>query len=142
MAAASRADGGRYRGLMSRPVQVAYVGAVAALAAVGFALGSPVPVVAAALLTLPASLLLVPAYYVAYGLLALVPGANPSSSSGSGSGAGGGSAVTQVVTGEPAAWFTVTTSVLGVVMLVAAAVANVVVLQRLSARRRSASRLA
>lgn len=126
---------------MSNPVSrlaALYVVAVAALAVAGFVTGSPGPIVVAAVLTLPASLLMMPAYYVAYGLLALVPGANPSSGSGSGTVGADGHTVTQVVTGESAAWFTVTTSVLGVAALAAAAVANVVLLQRLSRRRRAA----
>ena len=116
-----------------------YVVAVVVLAAAGFATGSPGPIVAAAALTLPASLVAMPSYYLAYGLLALVPGANPSSASGSGSARADGHAITEVVTGDPAAWFTVVTSLLGVVVLAAAAVVNVLLLQRLSDHRRRAA---
>jgi hypothetical protein len=124
---------------ISKPVsRVAglYVGAVVALSAAGFVTGAPAPIMAAAVLTLPASLVMLPAYYLAYGLLALVPGANPSSGSGSGSASAGGRAITEVATGDPAVWFSVVTSVLGVVALGLAAVLDVVLLQRIAARRR------
>jgi hypothetical protein len=112
-----------------------YVLAVAAAATVGFVTGSPVPILLAAAATLPASLLSMPLFYLAYGLLALVPGANPSSSSGSGSGTADG-VVTSHTTGDPAAWFTVTTHVAGVLLLAAGAVADVVLVRALAAGRR------
>ena len=57
-----------------------YLAAVAGLATAGFVSGSPAPIVLAAVLALPASIVAVPCYYLVYGLLALVTGANPSSS--------------------------------------------------------------
>ncbi len=103
-----------------------YVAAVAVLAGVGFVGHSPWPILLAALVTAPASILALPAYYVVYGLLALVPGANPSVSSGS-AGAGGDGSVPSVGAGPDAAlsWFTTTTHVLGTATLAAAAVLNV-----------------
>jgi hypothetical protein len=117
------------------PASTAYVLLVAAAAAVGFAVGSPAPILLAAAATLPASLLTLPLFYLAYGLLALVPGANPSSSSGSGSSTADG-VVTSNVTGETAGWFTATTHVAGVLLLTAGAVADVVLVRSLAANRR------
>ncbi|MDQ1599987.1 MAG: hypothetical protein QOD68_1461 [Actinomycetota bacterium] len=114
-----------------------YLAAVAGLATVGFVQGSPGPIVIAALLALPASIVAVPGYYVVYGLLALVTGANPSSSSGSGSGsASAGGSSTTVTTDDTATWFAVTTHVLGVLALVAAAALNVLLVQAVLSRRR------
>ena len=113
-----------------------YLVAVAGLATVGFVQGSPGPIVLAALLALPASIVAVPCYYVVYGLLALVTGANPSSSSGSGSGSSAGGASTTVTTDDTATWFAVTTHVLGVLALVAAAALNVLLVQAVRSRRR------
>ena len=113
-----------------------YLVAVAGLATVGFVQGSPGPIVLAALLALPASIVAVPCYYVVYGLLALVTGANPSSSSGSGSGSSAGGASTTVTTDDTATWFAVTTHVLGVLALVAAAALNVLLVQAVLSRRR------
>jgi hypothetical protein len=116
-----------------------YVLAVAAAATVGFVTGSPVPILLAAAASLPASLLSMPLFYLTYGLLALVPGANPSSSSGSVSSTANG-VVTSHTTGDPAGWFTVTTHVAGVLLLAAGAVADVVLVRALAAgRRRRAS---
>jgi hypothetical protein len=117
----------------------AYVLAVAAAAAAGFVTGSPVPVVLAAAASLPASVLSMPLFYLAYGLLALVPGANPSSSSGSGSSSTADGVVTSHSTGDPAAWFTATTQVAGVLLLAAGAVADVVLVRSLAAARRRRS---
>jgi hypothetical protein len=99
--------------------------------------------VLAAVLALPASIVAVPCYYLVYGLLALVIGANPSSSSGSGSGSsapGGGS--TTVTADDPATWFAVTAHVLGVLGLVVAAALNVLVVRALLSRRRGRLRVA
>jgi hypothetical protein len=95
-----------------------YVVAVAVIAALGFTEQSPWPILLAALLAVPSSIVAVPCYYLAYGFLALIPGANPSSSSGT-----------------PAAWFTVTTFVLGILALTVAAFVNVLLLRSLAARR-------
>ncbi|MGZ4482739.1 MAG: hypothetical protein ACXVXE_08880 [Nocardioidaceae bacterium] len=111
----------------------AYVAAVAVPAAAGFTTGSTWPILLAAGLALPASLLALPGYYLAYGLLALVPGANPSAGTGSGRSLPGGGTVT-TVTGTPAAWFTTTTHLLGILALAAAAVVNVLLLRHLAAR--------
>lgn len=121
------------RGL--RLIASAYVLVVAVVAGVGFATSSTETILLAAAISLPASVIAIPAYYLSYGLLAQVPGANPSQSTGSvtcdSSGACHG-----VTSGDPAAWFTCTTEVLGTVALVAAAVLNLVLLRRLIAARR------
>ncbi len=116
-----------------------YVAAVGLCAAWGFAVGSPWPVVLAAAAAVPASLVAAPLYYVMYGLLALVPGANPSSSAGSGSSSAAGGTDSSYVTGEPAAWFTVTTHTLGVVTLMLAATTDVLLVRALVARHRTGS---
>ena len=113
-----------------------YVAAVASIAAVGFMEGSPWPILIAALLAIPLSFVALPCYYVAYGLLSLVPGANPSSNSGSEGVTADGHALPSVSTGMPAAWFTTTTHVMGVLALTVAAIVNVLLLQALAARRR------
>jgi hypothetical protein len=117
-------------------VSVPYVGAVAALAALGFRAGLPAPILLAVAFTLPASLLTVPGYYACYGVLGLVPGANPSSSSGSAVGSADGGTLATTATGEPATWFVTTTHTLGVLALTAAAVLDVVLVRALAARRR------
>ena len=107
-----------------RLAAAAYVAAVAGLATLGFAADSTAAILLAAALTLPVGVPAVVGYYVAYGLLALVPGANPSASSGSASCTADG-LCTSSTTGDAATWFLVTADVLGVVALTAAAVANV-----------------
>jgi len=109
---------------------------VAALATFGFIQGSPGPIVLAAVLALPASIVAVPCYYLVYGLLALVTGANPSSSSGSGSSAAARGSSTTVTTDDMATWFAVTTDVLGVLALTAAAALNVLLVRAVLSRRR------
>ena len=109
--------------------------AVALIAALGFTEQSPWPILLAALLAVPSSIVAVPCYYLAYGFLALSPGANPSSSSGSATLAPDGRMLTSVSTGTPAAWFTVTTFVLGILALTVAAFVNVRLLRSLAARR-------
>jgi len=110
--------------------------AVASTAAVGFIGRSPWPILLAALLAIPASMVTLPCYYVAYGLLALIPGANPSSSSGSETFAPDGTLLSSVSSGMPAAWFTITMCVLGILALAVAALLNVLLLRALAARRR------
>lgn len=110
--------------------------AVALIAAAGFTQQSPWPILLAALLAFPASMVAVPCYYFAYGVLALVPGANPSSSSGFETVAADGT-ITSVVTGMPAGWFTITTFVLGILALTVAAIVNVLLLRTLAARKRA-----
>jgi hypothetical protein len=113
-----------------------YVGAVALIAGVGFTGQSPWPILLAGLLALPASIVAVPCYYLAYGFLALIPGAKPSSSSGSATFAPDGRMLTSVSSGMPATWFTITTFVLGILALTVAAFVNVLLLRALAARRR------
>lgn len=91
------------------------------------------------MLTLPASTVALPGYYIVYGVLALVPGANPDSNAGSESVSPDGTVIS-IVTGEPAAWFTVTTALLGILALTLAAVLNVVLLRALAARREAVGR--
>jgi hypothetical protein len=99
-------------------VSAAYVVAVAALATWGFASGATALILVAFALALPTGAPALAGYYLAYGLLAQVPGANPPS-------------------GEPATWFLATTTVLGVLAPTVAAFANIVVLRLLLRRRRA-----
>lgn len=116
----------------------AYVVAVAATAALGFGSGSTALILVAAALALPASGLALPAYYLGYGLLALVPGADPSWAYGSAQCTAAGSCA-RASAGGPATWFTITAAVLGVLLLALAALANVLVARwALRARRRVA----
>ena len=114
---------------------IAYLAAVAGLATAGFVQGSPGPIVLAAVLALPASIVAVPCYYLVYGLLALVTGANSSSSSGSGSSSSAGGSSTTVTTDDMATWFAVTTHVLGVLALTVAAAVNVFLVRAVVSRR-------
>ena len=111
--------------------------AVALIAALGFTEQSPWPILLAALLAVPTSIVAVPCYYLAYGFLALIPGTKPSSSSGATTFAPDGRMLTSVSTGMPAAWFTITTVVLGILALTVAAFANVLLIRVLAVRRRS-----
>jgi hypothetical protein len=116
-----------------------YVLGVAAVSTLGFTTGSTPTILLAALLALPSSAVAVSTFYLAYGLLALVPGANPSSSIGTGSCAPNG--VCQVsMTGDAAAWFTLATEAVGILALTAAALLNAVVLRNLIAARRTRMR--
>jgi hypothetical protein len=107
------------------------------IAAVGFTEQSPWPILLAALLAVPSSIVALPLYCLAYGFLALVPEAKPSSSSGSATFAPDGRMLTSVSTGMPAVWFTISTFVLGILALTVAALVNVLLLRALAARRRS-----
>ena len=120
---------------MRATLEAAYVLTVGAIATYGFAADSTAAILAAAALALPTSIVAVPGYYLAYGLLALVPGANPSSSSGSG-GCSPGVGCHESATGELAPWFAITTDVIGVLALTAAALLNVVFLRMHTRRRR------
>jgi hypothetical protein len=113
-----------------------YVLGVAAVSTLGFASGSTPTILLAALFALPSSVVAVPAYYGVYGLLALFPGANPSSGAGSGSCAPNGECQVSA-TGDAAAWFTFTTEGVGILALTAAALLNAVVLRNLIAARRT-----
>jgi hypothetical protein len=97
---------------------------VTGFAAYGFATGSSEKILLAGALALPSSVAAGIAFYLAVGLLALVPGANPSGSSGSGSCSADG-VCTSFSTGGAAAWWLTASDVLGVVALAAAAIANV-----------------
>lgn len=126
--------GGSVR-LPIRPIASMYVLAVAVSATLGFAVGSTAIIIVTAFLTLPSSIVAFPGYYIAYGLLAQVPGANPSHGSGSASCDANG-VCDEVTTGDPASWFTLTTGVIGASALIAAGVLNLVLLQRVVAARR------
>jgi hypothetical protein len=119
-------------GVTLRPTLVGwiYVLGVATVSTVGFTTGSTPTILLAALLALPSSVVAIPAFYIAYGLLALVPGANPSSSTGSGSCTPNGDCQVST-TGDPAAWFTFATEGIGILALTAAALLNAVVLRNL-----------
>lgn len=121
-----------------RPASTFYVLLVAATAAAGFVVGSPVPILLAAAAALPASMVTMPLFYVVSGLMGLVPGANPSTSSGSGSSSAPGDAGTSHETGAAASWFTVTTHVVGVLALALAAIANVLLVRAIRSRWRTA----
>ena len=122
------------RNLRLTPAESIYVLVVAALGIAGFTAASAPIILLAAFVSLPSSVLAVPGYYLAYALLALVPGANRSSNTGSGSCTPNGDCATST-TGDLATWFAVTTEVIGVLALIAAALANVVILRLLKARR-------
>lgn len=115
--------------------RAAYVLTVAAVATGGFATGSTAAILTSAALALPTSIVAVPGYYLAYGLLALLPGANPSRGSGSG-GCSPGAGCHASTSGDLAPWFSVTTDVIGVLALTAAALLNVVLLRTVAHRRR------
>jgi hypothetical protein len=115
-------------------VGIGYVVAVGLLAAWGFIAEIPGPILAAAAVTLPASVVALPGYYLEYGLLAQIPGANPSHSSGSGW-CGADGVCHMSTTGDQAAWFVAVTEVSGVLALAAAAAFNVLALRYLLALR-------
>lgn len=112
----------------------AYVLIVGSTATLGFVTDTTWPILVAALLALPASIVALPGYYLLYGLLALVPGANPSESSGSGSCSSNGTCQ-ESSTGDLATWFSISADVLGVVALTGAAVLNVVLVRLIVIRR-------
>ncbi len=117
-----------------------YVVVIALLATTGIVGQSPWPVLIAALLTLPACVAVVPCYYILYGLLALIPGANPSSNSGSESQSATGATITSAMTGAQASWFVITTQAIGILAFTIAAILNVILLRAVVARRRNARR--
>ena len=110
--------------MIGRVVAVGYVAAVVSVAAVGFATGSTEKILLAGALALPSSVAGVIGFYLAVGLLAQVPGANPGSSSGSGSCSSGG-VCTSTSNGGAAPWWLFTSDVIGVAALTAAAIVNV-----------------
>ena len=121
--------------MTGRLVPVAYVVIVAAVAVIGFTTGSTAVILLAGLLALPASVPAVIGYYVVYGLLAQVPGANPDSSSGSASCTASGECHGSS-TGDLATWFVLVTDTVGVLALTLAAVLNVALARLLWRRRR------
>lgn len=126
------------RRLRPTPLESAYVLLVTTVAVVGFATGLTPVILLSALIALPASVVALPGYYVAYGLLALAPGANPDTSTGSG-GCSPDGHCSSVSTGDPALWFTVAGHSAGVLAMCGAAVLNVVLLRHLVAVRRARS---
>jgi hypothetical protein len=124
------------RTLRPTPLASAYVLTVAGVATLGFTTDSTAAILLAGLLTLPSSVPAIVAYYVAFGLLAQVPGANPSESSGSSSCTASGECHT-TSTGDAASWFMFSTDVLGVLALTAAALLNTVAIHFLLAGRRA-----
>jgi hypothetical protein len=108
--------------------------AVAALSTWGFASGSTVTILLTALLASPAGPAALVVYYLTYGVLALVPGANPDMNSGSATCSAGGTCQVSE-SGDLATWFGVSTVVIAVLLLVAAAVANVALFRLVISRR-------
>ena len=128
---------GRWHRRLRRVVpESAYVLAVATIATLGFTTESTASILIAVLLALPTGAPALIGYYIAYGLLAQVPGANPSSSSGS-AGCSADGVCHESSTGDAALWFTHTTDLLGILALTAAAVLNLVFLRILVAKRRA-----
>lgn len=119
----------------------AYVLGVAVIASTGFIADSTPTILLAALLSLPTSVMTLPGYYMAYGVLALVPGANPSVSTGSSTCTVDGVCISST-TGDLADWFLVTTNVLGVLAFTVAALLNVLAVGFLVARRSRRIRVA
>lgn len=133
----------RWSSLRPTRGESAYLLVVAAIATWGFAAGSTTLIVLAVVVALPTSVPALIGFYVAYGLLAQLPGANPSSSSGgsacSSSGVCRGSGS---VTGDAATWFLLTTDVIGVLALTVAALGNVAILRSIRTARRARARSA
>ncbi|MFZ2504117.1 MAG: hypothetical protein WAW88_15770 [Nocardioides sp.] len=115
-----------------------YVLIVAATAAVGFTHESTWTILLAAALSLPASVIALPSYYLLYGLLAFITNADPSGASGSTTCSTVAGDCTSASSGHPAVWFQVTTNVIGIVALTCGAILNVLLLRRMSPRGRSA----
>jgi hypothetical protein len=121
-----------------RIVAGAYVATVAITATIGFTTDSTAAILLAVLLTLPSGVPAVVGYYLVYGLLAQVPGANPDSVSGYESCTADGECHGST-TGELVTWFAVTTDLIGIVALTAAALLDVVLVRLLLRLRGSAS---
>jgi len=131
-----RASPGRRPGLRRWLAEAAYVLCVAAVAAWGFYTDSTATILLAVLLALPMGGPALVGYYMAYGLLSQVAGANPDVAR-SGSSCISDEPCYASTTGEPAEWFLHTMDVTGVLALAGAAVLNVVLLRMLAARRRN-----
>ena len=121
--------------MTGRVVAAAYVVVVATIATVGFTTGSTAAILLAAALSLPASVPAMIGFYLVYGLLAQVPGANPDSSSGSMSCTAAGEC-SGSSSGDLATWFVVVTDVVGVLALTVAAVLNVLLVRMVWRGRR------
>ena len=121
--------------MTGRLAATAYVATVAGLASYGFTSESTAAILLAAALALPAGLPALVSFYLGYGLLAQVPGANPSDVTGSSCNAAG---CTSSITGGLAPWFAVTTDALGVLALTGAALAQVLFVRLLVRSRRNA----
>ena len=124
--------------MIERALAAAYVLTVAAIATVGFTTESTAAILLAALLALPTGVPAVIGFYLAYGLLALVPGASPGTSSGSVTCTPDGDCHGSS-TGDPPTWFLVATEAIGILALTTAALVNVVVVAGLVRGRRAAS---
>ena len=124
------------RKLRLTAIEATYALIVMVIATVGFTTGSTSMILLAAILALPSSAIAVPAYYLVYGLLALVPGANPSRGTGSGSCTPAGECQGST-TGDLAAWFAIATEVLGILALTAAGLLNVIAVRSVVTRRRT-----
>lgn len=98
-----------------RAVGWIYVSVVAGVAALGFLTDATAVILLAAVLALPCAAVTLPGYYVAYGLLAQLPGADPPT--------GGG-------------WLWIAADAVGILALTAGALANVVLWRMLLAARR------
>jgi hypothetical protein len=108
-------------------LEAAYMLAVAGLGASGFVTGTTALILAATVLALPTGVVALVGYYLVYGLLALVPGANPDTNQGFSC-----SAATLCPgdeTGELASWFVLSGVVIGVLLLTVAAACNVALLR-------------
>jgi len=114
---------------------LAYVVCIALVGIAGFSLERPELVLLAAVGTLPISIVAMPAFYVAAGLVGLIPGANPSHSSGTEYVDATGLIITTTATGTPAEWFDISLAVIGVATLTAAALLNVLLLRAFAGRR-------
>jgi hypothetical protein len=120
--------------MIRRGLAVAYVVVVASTATIGFTTETTGAILLAVVLALPTGVPGLIGYYLAYGLLAQLSGANPDHVSGSCSSGGG-----CVSSGDPASWFTVTTEVVGILALTIAALVNVAVAESLLRGRRATS---
>lgn len=109
-----------------RVAAATYVVVVAGLATLGAVIDSTGVIVLAGLITLPTSIPAVIGYYLAYGLLAQVPGVNPDSASGYAACTPAGECDGSN-SGDLATWFAVTTDVVGISALVVSALLNVAI---------------
>jgi len=123
--------------MTGRLVAAAYVATVAALAGAGFAHESTAAILLAAAIAFPSGVAGLVSFYLAYGLLALVPGASPDTSSSFASCTADGVCTTST-TGDPASWFPFATDAIGVFALTAAALGNVLLVRLLLRSRRKA----